>query len=50
MLDKADLGYVKIMASSDLDEYIIRDLNNADASREILGLGQGCQPVIRKQH
>jgi nicotinate phosphoribosyltransferase len=39
MLDEAGLGYVKIVASSDLDEYLIRDLRAQGARIDIWGVG-----------
>ena len=38
-LDSAGLPYVKIVASSDIDEYLIQDLNIQDAPIDIFGVG-----------
>jgi nicotinate phosphoribosyltransferase len=39
MLDKAGLNYVKIIASNQLDEYIIRSLNEQKAPFDAFGVG-----------
>jgi nicotinate phosphoribosyltransferase len=39
MLDEAGLGYVKIVASSDLDEWLIHDLKNQGARIDVWGVG-----------
>ena len=39
MLDDANLGYVKIVASNQLDEYVIKSLNEQGATIDIFGVG-----------
>lgn len=39
MLDEADLGYVKIAASNQLDEYVIRSLLEQEAPIDLFGVG-----------
>lgn len=39
MLDEAGLGYVKIVASNQLDEYVIRSLEQQNAPIDIFGVG-----------
>lgn len=39
MLDEAGLGYVKIAASNQLDEYVIRSLHHQKAPIDIFGVG-----------
>ncbi len=39
MLDQAGLGYVKIAASNQLDEYVIRSLRQQNAPIDIFGVG-----------
>ncbi len=39
MLDSADLKYVKIVASNQLDEYVIKSLNEQQAPIDIYGVG-----------
>ena len=39
MLDKAGLGYVKIVASNKVDEHVIRSLRDQDAPVDIYGIG-----------
>lgn len=39
MLDDADLGYVKIVASNQLDEYVIKSLKDQGAPIDIYGVG-----------
>jgi len=39
MLDEADLGYVKISASNQLDEYVIRSLLAQEAPIDVFGVG-----------
>ena len=39
MLDEAGLGYVKIVASNQLDEFIIRSLEEQEARLDIFGVG-----------
>lgn len=39
MLDDANLSYVKIVASNQLDEYLIKSLNDQDAPIDFFGVG-----------
>ncbi|MGJ8550160.1 nicotinate phosphoribosyltransferase [Winogradskyella wichelsiae] len=39
VLDAADLGYVKIIASNQLDEYVIKSLKEQEAPIDIFGVG-----------